>query len=81
LRAPEFKARIAAIIGHKTEHIAGASRPHPMLVRRKRVIRTKKPVIKSVHEYEVRPRKAHRRVDLISDALPFDVIKEKGGRA
>jgi hypothetical protein len=27
--------------------------------------------IKSVHEYEVRPRKDHRGVDLISDALPF----------
>jgi len=38
----EFKLRIAAIIGDKTEHIAGARRPHPMLVRKKRVIRTKK---------------------------------------
>jgi len=28
-------------------------------------------VIKSVHEYEVRPRKDHRGFDLISDALPF----------
>ena len=28
-------------------------------------------VIKSVHEYEVRPRKDHRCFDLISDALPF----------
>src|SRR5262245_11838417 len=28
-------------------------------------------VIKSVHEYEVRPRKDHRGVDLISDVLPF----------
>jgi len=27
--------------------------------------------IKSVHEYEVRPRKDRRGVDLISDALPF----------
>jgi len=26
----------------------------------------------SVHVYEVRPRKDHRSVDLISDALPFD---------
>jgi hypothetical protein len=25
----------------------------------------------SVHEYELRPRKNHRGVDLISDALPF----------
>jgi hypothetical protein len=24
-----------------------------------------------MHVYEVRPRKAHRRIDLISDALPF----------
>jgi len=38
----EFKARIAAIIGDKTEHIAGARRPHPMLVRKKRVTRTQK---------------------------------------
>ena len=28
-------------------------------------------VIKFVHVYEVRPRKDHRGVDLISDALPF----------
>jgi hypothetical protein len=28
-------------------------------------------VIKSVHEYEVRPRDDHRGVDLLSDALPF----------
>jgi hypothetical protein len=28
-------------------------------------------VIKSVHEYEVRPRKDHRGVNLISDVLPF----------
>jgi hypothetical protein len=28
-------------------------------------------VIKSVHEYEVRPRKDHPGVDLISDVLPF----------
>ena len=28
-------------------------------------------VIKSVHEYEVRPRKDKRGVDLISDVLPF----------
>jgi len=38
----EFKLRIAAIIGDKTEHIAGARQPHPMLVRKKRVIRTNK---------------------------------------
>jgi hypothetical protein len=28
-------------------------------------------VIKCAHEYEVRPRKDHRGVDLISDTLPF----------
>ena len=28
-------------------------------------------VIQSLHVYEVRPRKDHRGVDLISDALPF----------
>jgi len=38
----DFKARIAAMIGDKTEHIAGAPPPHPMLVRKKRVIRTQK---------------------------------------
>jgi hypothetical protein len=38
----DFKLRIAAIIGEKTEHIAGAHAPHPMLVRKKRVIRTQK---------------------------------------
>jgi hypothetical protein len=38
----DFKARIAAIIADKTERIAGAPRPHPMLVRKKRVIRTQK---------------------------------------
>jgi hypothetical protein len=31
----DFKARIAAIIGDKTEHKAGAPRLHPMLVRKK----------------------------------------------
>jgi len=38
----DFKARIAAMIGDKTERIAGARRPHPLLVRKKRVIRTQK---------------------------------------
>jgi hypothetical protein len=38
----DFKARIAAIIGDKPERIAGARAPHPMLVRKKRVIRTQK---------------------------------------
>jgi hypothetical protein len=37
----DFKARIAAIIGDKTEHIAGAPPPHPMLVRRKRTTKRK----------------------------------------
>jgi hypothetical protein len=32
----EFKLRIAAIIGDKPEHIPGAPRPHPLLVRRKK---------------------------------------------
>jgi hypothetical protein len=38
----DFKLRIAAIIGDKSEHIAGARRPHPLLERKKRVIRTQK---------------------------------------
>ena len=38
----DFKARIAAIIGDKTEHIAGARPPHPMVLRKKRVIRAQK---------------------------------------
>jgi hypothetical protein len=37
----DFKARIAAIIGDKSEHITGARRPHPMLVRKKRSARRK----------------------------------------
>jgi hypothetical protein len=32
----EFKLRIAAIIGAKSEHISGVSRPHPLLVRDKK---------------------------------------------
>jgi hypothetical protein len=38
----DFKARIAAIIGDKPERITGARRPHPTLVRNKRLIRTQK---------------------------------------
>jgi hypothetical protein len=38
----DFKARIAAIIGDKPEHIAESRRPNPLLVRKKRVIRTQK---------------------------------------
>jgi hypothetical protein len=38
----DFKARIAAIIGDKSEHIAGARPPHPLLLRKKQAIRTKK---------------------------------------
>jgi len=35
----DFKARIAAMIGgDKTEHITGARRLHPMLVRKKRAV-------------------------------------------
>jgi len=37
----DFKARIAAIIKDKTEHISGARKAHPMLVRKSRAIRTK----------------------------------------
>jgi len=37
------------------------------------MIQTKRPtgIMYSMHLYEVRPRKDHRDVDLISDALPF----------
>ena len=38
----DFKARISAIIGDKSDHITGARRPHPLLVRNKRVIKTEK---------------------------------------
>jgi len=38
----DFKLRIAAIVGDKTGHIAGARRPHPLLVRKRRVTRTQK---------------------------------------
>jgi hypothetical protein len=37
--------------------------------------------IKFVHEYEVRPRKDHRGVDLISDALPFGRLWYGGANA
>jgi hypothetical protein len=38
----DFKARIAAIIGDKSEHVTGARHPHPLIVRKKRVIKTQK---------------------------------------
>jgi len=38
----DFKAHIAAIIGDRTEHIAGAPRPNPVLVRTKRAMRAQK---------------------------------------
>jgi hypothetical protein len=38
----DFKARIAAIVGDKPEQITGARRPHPLLVRNKRAVRTQK---------------------------------------
>jgi hypothetical protein len=38
----DFKARIAAIIGDKPEQITSARRPHPLLMRKKRAIRTQK---------------------------------------
>jgi hypothetical protein len=34
------------------------------------------PMTSSQHVYEVRPRKDHRGVDLISDVLPFDSFRE-----
>ena len=37
--------------------------------------------VHSIHEYEVRPRKDHRGVDLISDALPFDRLWYDGPNA
>jgi len=37
----DFKARIAAIIGNKTKHIAAARRPHPRLVRKNRTMKRK----------------------------------------
>ena len=40
--AEDFKARIVAIIGDKNKHIAGGRQPHPLLVRKKGLIRTKK---------------------------------------
>jgi hypothetical protein len=33
----DFKPRIAALLHEKPEHVTGAQRPHPMLVRKKRV--------------------------------------------
>jgi len=38
----DFKARIAAIIGDKPEQVTGARRAHPLLVRKRRVIKTQK---------------------------------------
>jgi hypothetical protein len=32
----------------------------------------------AVHEYEVRPRKDHRGVDVISDVLPYGAIRSDG---
>ena len=37
--------------------------------------------VHSIHEYEVRPRKDHRGVDLISDALPFGRLWYDGPNA
>jgi len=34
--------------------------------------------VPSMHAYEVRPRKDHRGVDLISDALPFGALSYAG---
>ena len=38
----EFKLRIAAIIRSKPEHIPGAPRPNPLLVRRKKREKSRK---------------------------------------
>ena len=38
----EFKLRIAAIKGGKPEQITGASRPHPLLVRRNKRVTPRK---------------------------------------
>ena len=38
----EFKLRIAAIIRAKPEHIPGAPRPNPLLVRQKKQAKSKK---------------------------------------
>jgi len=38
----DFKLRIAAMLRDKAEHISGARSPRPMLVRKKRAIRTQK---------------------------------------
>ncbi len=73
----EFKLRIAAIIRAKPEEIPSPRRPDRILVRRnKRATHRKANVEQPAstrlkHEYEVRPRKDKRGVDLISDALPF----------
>jgi hypothetical protein len=38
----EFKLRIAAITGAKPEHILGAPRPNPLLVRHKKRAKSRK---------------------------------------
>jgi hypothetical protein len=38
----DFKLRIAAIIGDKSERVAKVHPAHPILVRKKRVIKTRK---------------------------------------
>jgi len=69
----EFKVRIAAIIHAKSEQIP-APRPRnpvdlaPKSERRIEKLNGKLPAF--MHFYEVRPRKDHRGVDLISDQLP-----------
>ena len=39
------------------------------------------PMQSTMHVYEVRPRKDHRGVDLISDALPFGPLSYDGAQA
>jgi hypothetical protein len=53
------------VLFHETDH-----KPRPHSIRRLGQNRRMNAQC-STHVYEVRPRKDHRRVDLISDALPF----------
>jgi hypothetical protein len=49
----EFKLRIAAIIGGKPEQMTGASRPHPLLVRRKKGATYRKPKRRKTRQWEL----------------------------
>jgi hypothetical protein len=70
----DFKLRIAAMLRDKTEHISGARSPDVGAQEasdQNAEAASAMSVIKSAHEYEVRPRNDDRGVDLISDALPL----------